>query len=160
VTGRRQRTSWKRLLLGVTLLVAGLPSGSCASPGGALALELPVCCAAPDPGGCCPAEEGEGESSRLAPLCCGVEAPADEPVERGRAPARTVDDPIAASLCALVRGVSQPDLLACRLLSGSDRWRHAPARAARAGDPAALGGHWLTEREVLETLALLSVARL
>lgn len=161
----------KTFALSVLALVAGLrpvwgaplPIGS---PGQAhkvgQALEVSACCVEPEPGSCCPADEDSQSGPAFLPACCGVDTPPSEPSQPEPVPRLSVPDATQRVLRELARALQQVYLStpgcygqAHAMLDGAGLSPPDPARAARV-----LAGHWLTDRESLATLALLSIARL
>jgi hypothetical protein len=166
VTRNTLAPAFKGLVLCLLALAAGLrPAWGAPLPDGRAAgsIEVDSCCFVPDDGGCCPGNDGTTGGPNLRPLCCGFDAPANRPAERGETVTRSPLDPTAVALHALARGQADQrtafDFVRSAFESREDREDAAHAPPVPAADTAPAGCHWVTERDVLAALALLSVAR-
>ncbi len=155
-----QRLVLLALALSVCLRpVWGAPVAS-ASVARVHASAAPSCCFEPEAASCCPEPNDESDPV-VVPSCCGFEAPPSEPRASESVPRASVPDPTKRALGELARAAQEVVRLAPRQgdagmdPDGGGLSPPGPVRDARA---TAL--HWLTDRELLAALALLSIARL
>lgn len=157
-----QQSVSQRLALATLALVAclrpawGGPTSVGASP---VAVEVPACCREPE--SCCGEGEHRESGPALLPECCGVDTPPSTPREPQPLPRLSVPDPTKRVLRELTRALQQIDLSGSSLQGSGARHDGAGLSPPdRAREPSSKACHWLTDREMLAALAMLSVARL
>ena len=137
---------------------APIPVGASA---GHQAVEARSCCVQPEPASCCPKDEGRQSVPVFVPKCCAYDAPPSSR-ESEPLPRLNVPDPTKRVLRELTRALLHVDTLAPGSLghlgTKLDGAGLSPPDSARDARPIAL--HWLTDRESLAVLAMLSIARL
>ena len=158
----RQRSVGQKLVLAALAMAAclrpvwGAPTQVGASP---VAVEVPACCVEQE--SCCGEDEHRESGPVFLPGCCGVDTPPSDPRESEPLPRLSVPDPTKRVLRELARALQQIDLSGAGLQglgARHDRAGLSPPDLARESNSKAC--HWLTDREMLAALAMLSVARL
>lgn len=161
------------LALGQKLALIALALVACLRPvwGGQVAIgssthgrtvDARSCCVQPEPASCCPKNEGRQSAPVFVPKCCAYDAPPSDPRQSESLPKLGVPDPTKRVLRELTRALHQVALLAPGTLGhfgiANDGAGLSPPDSVRDARSPAL--HWVTDRELLAALAMLSIARL
>ena len=123
------------------------------------AVDARSCCVQPEPPSCCPKDEDRQSGPVLVPKCCAYDAPPSSR-ESEPLPKLSVPDPTKRVLRELTRALLHVDMLAPGSLGHFGTKLDAAGLAPPDSAQDARSTHWLTDREVLAALAMLSIARL
>lgn len=156
-----QRTVGQKLVLAAMAIVVCLrPVSGAPTPGAHPAMgEVPACCVEQE--SCCGQDEHRDSGPVFLPGCCGIDTPPSDPRESEPLPRLSIPEPTRRLLRELARALQQVDLPPSgpwHLGAWQDGAGLSPPDLSR--ESSSKSCHWLTDRELLAALAMLSVARL